>query len=307
MTRFVGQLFGGKVAVASLLGLAAAEPFYGVGLPYAHHAYTAYGTPAAYHHAPVLRTSYAPAAPIAVHAARPAVYTAPAVAAVPAVKAYAAQPALPVTSVSTYNEVSATPHATQHHAQDEFGNYEYGYDNPNSAKREQGNADGVVRGSYLIKDMGVARQVNYVADAYGFRASNNRLIKREAEPFYGLYGHTAPAVYGGYALPRPAAVYSAPRAVVVSRQPAVAPVAAVAPAVASVASVKAVSAAPVTQQYHAQDEFGNFEFGYSNPNSQRHEAGNAGNVVKGSYSQIDAFGIPRRVNYVADAYGFRHY
>jgi len=289
------------VAVASLLGLAAAEPFYGVGLPYAHHAYTAYGTPAAYHHAPVLRTSYAPAAPIAVHAARPAVYTAPAVAAVPAVKAYAAQPALPVTSVSTYNEVSATPHATQHHAQDEFGNYEYGYDNPNSAKREQGNADGVVRGSYLIKDMGVARQVNYVADAYGFRASNNRLIKREAEPFYGLYGHTAPAVYGGYALPRPAAVYSAPRAVVVSRQPAVAP------AVASVASVNAVSAAPVTQQYHAQDEFGNFEFGYSNPNSQRHEAGNAGNVVKGSYSQIDAFGIPRRVNYVADAYGFRHY
>jgi len=295
------------VAVASLLGLAAAEPFYGVGLPYAHHAYTAYGTPTAYHHAPVLRTSYAPVAPIAVHAARPAVYTAPAVAAVPAVKAYAAQPALPVTSVSTYNEVSATPHATQHHAQDEFGNYEYGYDNPNSAKREQGNADGVVRGSYLIKDMGVARQVNYVADAYGFRASNNRLIKREAEPFYGLYGHTAPAVYGGYALPRPAAVYSAPRAVVVSRQPAVAPVAAVAPAVASVASVKAVSAAPVTQQYHAQDEFGNFEFGYSNPNSQRHEAGNAGNVVKGSYSQIDAFGIPRRVNYVADAYGFRHY
>ena len=293
--------------MASLLGLAAAEPFYGVGLPYAHHAYTAYGTPAAYHHAPVLRTSYAPAAPIAVHAARPPVYTAPAVAAVPAVKAYAAQPALPVTSVSTYNEVSATPHATQHHAQDEFGNYEYGYDNPNSAKREQGNADGVVRGSYLIKDMGVARQVNYVADAYGFRASNNRLIKREAEPFYGLYGHTAPAVYGGYALPRPAAVYSAPRAVVVSRQPAVAPVAAVAPAVASVASVKAVSAAPVTQQYHAQDEFGNFEFGYSNPNSQRHEAGNAGNVVKGSYSQIDAFGIPRRVNYVADAYGFRHY
>lgn len=296
------------VAVASLLGLAAAEPFYGVGLPYAHHAYTAYGTPAhAYHHAsPVLRTSYAAPAPIAVHAARPAVYAAPvapAVAAVPAVKAYAAQPALPVTSVSTYNEVSAAPHATQHHAQDEFGNYEYGYDNPNSAKREQGTADGVVRGSYLIKDMGVARQVNYVADAYGFRASNNRLIKREAEPFYGLYGHTAPAVYGGYALPRQAAVYSAPRAVVVSRQPAVAPVA----AVASVASVKAVSAAPVTQQYHAQDEFGNFEFGYSNPNSQRHEAGNAGNVVKGSYSHVDAFGIPRRVNYVADAYGFRHY
>lgn len=294
------------VAVASLLGLAAAEPFYGVGRPYAHHAYTAYGTPApAYHHAPVLRTSYA-AAPIAVHAARPAVYAAPvapSVAAVPAVKAYAAQPALPVTSVSTYNEVSAAPHATQHHAQDEFGNYEYGYDNPNSAKREQGNVDGVFRGSYLIKDMGVARQVNYVADAYGFRATNNRLIKREAEPFYGLYGHTAPAVYGGYALPRPAAVYSAPRAVVVSRRPAVAPVA----AVASVASVKAVSAAPITQQYHAQDEFGNFEFGYSNPNSQRHEAGNAGNVVKGSYSHVDAFGIPRRVNYVADAYGFRHY
>ena len=91
----------------------------------------------------------APAAPVRIAKA------APVVAAAPAVVAKAA-PAVAAPGV----------HATQYHAQDELRNYEFGYQNPNSARTEKGNAAlGTVSGSYSSPN-GV---VNYVADAYGFR------------------------------------------------------------------------------------------------------------------------------------------
>ena len=58
-------------------------------------------------------------------------------------------------------------------------------------------------------------------------------------------------------------------------------------------------------QYHAQDELGGYGYGYSNPNSAKQESRDANGVVRGAYSYVDANGIPRRVAYVADAYGFR--
>ena len=67
--------------------------------------------------------------------------------------------------------------SSQYHSQDEFGNYEYGYDNINSAKRERGNSRGVVEGSYTYVDgHGLPQQVNYVADALGFRATSSNLV-----------------------------------------------------------------------------------------------------------------------------------
>ena len=57
----------------------------------------------------------------------------------------------------------------------------------------------------------------------------------------------------------------------------------------------------VSSQYHAQDEDKNFAFGYTNINSARQEAGNAYTGVTGSYTDGT-----NTVNYVADAYGFRH-
>ncbi len=61
----------------------------------------------------------------------------------------------------------------------------------------------------------------------------------------------------------------------------------------------------VASQYHAQDEFGNVAYGYSNPNSAKTEQRDAyGNVV-GSYSYVDGTGFPKHVSYVADDFGFR--
>ncbi|XP_028966510.1 uncharacterized protein LOC114828050 [Galendromus occidentalis] len=49
--------------------------------------------------------------------------------------------------------------------------------------------------------------------------------------------------------------------------------------------------------YNIQDEYGNNQF--------RQESSNAQGIVKGSYGYTDAFGLHRRVEYVADENGFR--
>merc|ERR1712072_1671701 len=61
----------------------------------------------------------------------------------------------------------------------------------------------------------------------------------------------------------------------------------------------------VGSQYHAQDEFGNLNYGYSNLNSAKAEAGNTYGGVNGGYSYVDANGVLQQVQYVADAAGFR--
>jgi len=307
------------VAVASLLGLAAAEPFYGYG---------GYASSLTHGYAPAIRTAYA-AAPIARVVPAPvaaAVVPTPAVVAAAPATTYVSQPA-----VATVEAVPAKVHAQQYHAQDEFGNYEYGYDNPNSQKKEGGNARGVVQGHYLVKDAYQTRRYDYVADAAGFRA--HRTIKREAdaEAYYGnyygaggygsVYGASAfaPATYGyaqasyGYApaapvarvVPAPVTVAAAPVAVAAAPAPATTYVSEPATVASTLATVKAVPANVHAQQYHAQDEFGNFEYGYDNPNSQKKEGGNARGVVQGHYTVKDRYGLDRRVDYVADAAGFR--
>ena len=111
--------------------------------------------------------------------------------------------------------------------------------------------------------------------------------------------------------------------------PAVGPaVGSTGPAVShSVAAVPDVShlepASGVTaSQYHAQDELGNYSFGYNNPNSARVETGNPQTGVRGSVSlavyqlqsphcnplytcrsYTDGFST---YHYVADDQGFRH-
>merc|ERR1712054_409523 len=56
-----------------------------------------------------------------------------------------------------------------------------------------------------------------------------------------------------------------------------------------------------SSQFHAQDEDGNYSFGYKNVNGFRVESGNSLTGVSGSYS--DGFST---YNYVADDWGFRH-
>merc|ERR1712080_786737 len=83
---------------------------------------------------------------------------------------------------------------------------------------------------------------------------------------------------------------------------------AAAPAVAApVAPVTyAAPIAPyVGSQYHAQDECSNLNYGYSNLNSAKAEAGNTYGGVNGGYSYVDANGLLQQVQDVAEAAGFR--
>ena len=66
-----------------------------------------------------------------------------------------------------------------------------------------------------------------------------------------------------------------------------------------------VAAPVVSSQYHAQDDLGQYNYGYSNADSAKVETKSADGVVRGSYSYIDANGILQRTEYISDALGFR--
>merc|ERR1712080_377239 len=77
-----------------------------------------------------------------------------------------------------------------------------------------------------------------------------------------------------------------------------------APVAAPVAHAYAPYYAPGSQ-FHAQDEFGNPNYGYANINSVKQEVGNTYGGVNGGYSYVDAAGVLQTVRYVADGLGFR--
>merc|ERR1719154_633086 len=90
--------------------------------------------------------------------------------------------AYPVGAYAGYAGAYAAPYAapaytgSQFHAQDEFGNLNYGYSNINSVKQEVGNTYGGVQGGYSYVDAnGALQQVQYVADGAGFRVADSRL------------------------------------------------------------------------------------------------------------------------------------
>jgi len=69
-----------------------------------------------------------------------------------------------------------------------------------------------------------------------------------------------------------------------------------------------LAAAPVgltSSQYHAQDELGQYSYGYAGPLSAKSESKDAFGNVRGRYSYVDANGITQSANYVADDFGFR--
>merc|ERR1719312_1468447 len=152
------------VALSTLLAVSLAEdakvvaaplPYY-AGYPYAGYPYAGYG---------YAGLPYA-AAPVN-YAAAPAV----------------AAPVAPV----TYAAPIAPYVGSQYHAQDEFGNLNYGYSNLNSAKAEAGNTYGGVNGGYSYVDAnGQLQQVQYIADGAGFRVADSRL------PVAPVYDGVAP-------------------------------------------------------------------------------------------------------------------
>jgi len=82
--------------------------------------------------------------------------------------------------------------------------------------------------------------------------------------------------------------------------PVAAPIAAPAPVYATPAVIP-----PLSSQFHAGDEFGNSQYGYSNLNSAKHEVGNAFGQKSGSYQYVDPAGKLQTVSYVANELGFQ--
>merc|ERR1712142_732325 len=83
-----------------------------------------------------------------------------------------------------------------------------------------------------------------------------------------------------------------------------APVAAVAAASAAVPVVSA-PADITNSQFHAPDDLGQYNYGYSHPSQTKQELKTADGVTRGSYSYVDANGLLQTVNYISDAMGFR--
>eukprot|EP00091_Calanus_sinicus_P018579 TRINITY_DN428_c0_g1_i9.p2 TRINITY_DN428_c0_g1~~TRINITY_DN428_c0_g1_i9.p2 ORF type:complete len:248 (-),score=106.40 TRINITY_DN428_c0_g1_i9:148-891(-) len=165
------------IALSALLAVSLAEEAKVVASPLAYgypYGGLAYG---GYAHAGL---PYA-AAPAYTYAAAPApVAAAPVVAAAPAPVAYAA-------AAPAYAAYAPYTAGSQFHAQDEFGNLNYGYANINSVKQEVGNTYGGVTGGYSYVDAnGQLQQVEYVADGAGFRVADSRL------PVAPVYDGVAP-------------------------------------------------------------------------------------------------------------------
>merc|ERR1711937_1106232 len=92
--------------------------------------------------------------------------------------------------------IPSTP-SSQFHAQDEFGQFSFGYENINSAKTETKDAFGVTRGSYQYVDAnGILQTVNYIADPVnGFRVAGTNIPVAPAAPNVALpVGPEVPAV-----------------------------------------------------------------------------------------------------------------
>lgn len=118
------------------------------------------------------------------------------------------------------------------------------------------------------------------------------------------YHPTAYAAYPSYAaVPAHAPVASYAYGPVASYAYAAAP----APSYAYAASPFAASSySPVHSQYHSQDEFGQYSYGYNSGSSSKAEVKTVDGVTRGGYSYVDANGQVQHYNYVSDPVnGFR--
>merc|ERR1712128_116917 len=158
-------------------------------------------------------------------------------------------------------------------------------------------------GSYGYQNMGPAALGYPYAYAQGNAAY--RVPLRAAAPL--PFVHSFPSVRANQLIARPA-VQVVPKIAPIVAKPTVqyipkaAPVPVIATVKATVPLLKAAPAGAVSSQFHAQDELGNYSFGYDNVNSARSESGNSDSVVTGSYVN-KAQGTT--VNFVSDDLGFR--
>merc|ERR1712073_133402 len=201
------------------------------------------------------------------------------------------------------------------------------------------------RGGYSYIDAnGIVQTVNYISDAMGFRVAATNLpvhhvdaaapvAVEPAAPAAAPVVSAAVSAYHAGDVIAPQVQYSyLPYAQNYAYHTAAAPVVKAAPSrpvvsVTHTAPAPAVHAAPVVQaaapvayaaapvqvapaavqgsQYHAQDDAGQYSFGYNDGSSVKQEIKTADGVIRGAYSYVDSDGIVQNVNYIADALGFR--
>jgi len=167
--------YHGVAGMAPYAGVAGVAPYATVGA--VHQAAATYG--GVYNAVPAVAVAHA--APVAVAHAAPAVVAH----AAPAVVAKAAPVAVAHAAPAVAAPVAHTT-SSQYRAGDEFGNTAFGYTNPISSRQEQGNADGVVTGSYSYVDEAGTHTRSYIADAYGFRLTGESATtgrKRRSAPY----------------------------------------------------------------------------------------------------------------------------
>lgn len=79
-----------------------------------------------------------------------------------------------------------------------------------------------------------------------------------------------------------------------------------APVAYSAPVAHAVVAPTVTSQFHAQDELGQYSYGYQGDTSAKQEVRTADGITRGGYSYLDAHGLVQSAQYVSDPVnGFR--
>ena len=68
----------------------------------------------------------------------------------------------------------------------------------------------------------------------------------------------------------------------------------------------AIAPAVTSSQYHAQDELGQYSYGYAGGPSSKAETKTADGITRGTYSYVDAHGLLQTANYISDPVnGFR--
>ena len=288
--------------------------------------------------APVVQETPVATAPVVTYNTAPVAPVAPVVQQTPVPVA----PSVPV----------ASPIQTQYHAQDEYGQYKFGFADPNSARTEIKTADGTVRGHYnYVDDQGNIQTVHYIADKLGFRTVSSNLpvqtydlpvsvvdtpeVLAAREEHERIFAETKARdeelrnlqllaveqkVVAVDPLPEPVVqapineapivVAKASAAVLPDAEPELDVRAGAVPVVAA-ESAPIVRANPIPvsnvqqhavpvavpvankQQYHAQDEAGQYHYGYANADSSKAEVRTSDGVVRGAYNYIDANGESR--------------
>merc|ERR1712240_437092 len=129
-----------------------------------------------------------------------------------------------------------------------------------------------------------------VSVTHSVKAAPTRPISSITPAYYGAADPAPQAATTQSITPVVAATYAT--APVVAATYTATPVSVSAPAPVVVASSPTVEGS----QFHAQDDIGQYNYGYSDGNSVKQEIKTADGVVRGAYSYIDADGLTQTVN-----------